>query len=63
MGENPRSEIEERRRNEADAKAGDELPKDKEGDASSRQDASEGPAENEEKQRVIEKLREREQGS
>ncbi len=53
--------IEERKRNETDAKAGDEVSKGKKGDASSHLEASEGPAENEEKRRVIEKLQEREQ--
>jgi hypothetical protein len=37
--------IQERKRNETDAKAGDELPKEMKGDASSRLLASEGPAE------------------
>ncbi len=37
--------IEERKRNETDATAGDELPKERQGDASSRLEASEGPAE------------------
>jgi hypothetical protein len=52
--------IEERKRNETDAKAGDELPTDKKGDATSRLRASEGPEENEEKCEVVEKLKERE---
>ncbi len=63
MGINRWSDIEERKRNETDAKAGDELPKGKKGDASSRLEASEGPAEDEEKRRALEKLREREQNS
>jgi hypothetical protein len=63
MGINRFSDIEERKRNETDAKAGDELPKGKKGDASSRQEASEGPAEDEEKRRVVEKLTEREGNS
>ena len=63
MGINRWSEIEERKRNETDAKAGDKLPKEKKGSASSRLEASEGPAEDEEKREVIEKLREREQDS
>ena len=50
--------IEDRKRNETDAKAGDELPERKKGDASSRLEASEEPAENEEKRRVREKLEE-----
>ena len=43
MGVNRWSDIEERKRNESDAKAGDELPADKKGDASSRLRSSEGP--------------------
>lgn len=53
--------IEDRKRNERDAKAGDEVPEGKKGDASSRMEASEEPAENEEKRRVREKLEEREE--
>lgn len=63
MGINRWSDIEERKRNETDAKAGDELPKDDKGDASSRLQASEGPAEDEEKREVVEKLKKRESGS
>ena len=63
MGVNRWSDIEERKRNETDAKAGDELPKEQKGDASSRLDASKEPAEDEEKRRVVEKLRERERDS
>jgi len=56
--------IEDRKRNETEAKAGDEVPKEKKGDTSSRMEASEEPAENEEKRRVVEKLQEQEhQGS
>jgi hypothetical protein len=58
MGINRFSDIEERKRNETDAKAGDELPKEKKGDASSRVEASEDPAENPEKRRALEKLKE-----
>ena len=55
---------EDRKRNETDAKAGDEVPEEKKGDVSSRMETSEEPAENEEKRRVREKLEEREeQGS
>jgi hypothetical protein len=54
---------EERKRNETDAKAGDEVPEEKLGDASSRLENSEEPAEDEEKRRVLEKLRERERDS
>jgi hypothetical protein len=60
MGVNRWSDIEERKRNETDAKAGDEIPKGKKGDASSRLQTSEGPAEDEEKREVIEKLEKRE---
>ena len=60
MGINRWSDIEERKRNEIDAKAGEELPADEKGDADSRLRASEGPMENEEKREVIEKLKERE---
>ncbi len=63
MGINRFSDIEERKRNETDAKAGDELPKGKKGDASSRLEASEDPAEDEEKRRVVEKLREQQGNS
>ena len=52
--------IEERKRNETDAKAGDEVPKEVKGDASSRLEASEGPAEDPEKREVVEKLNKRE---
>ena len=60
MGINRWSHIEERKRNETDAKAGDELPEEKKGDASSRVEASEEPSEDREKREVIEKLKERE---
>jgi hypothetical protein len=66
MGENRWSELEERKRNETDAKAGDKVPeeeKKKKGDASSRLQASEEPAEDEEKREVVEKLEERERES
>jgi hypothetical protein len=52
---------EDRKRDETDAKAGDEVPEGKKGDTSSRLEASEEPAENEEKRRVREKLEEREE--
>ena len=61
MGINRYSELEERKRDETDAKAGDEVPKGKKGDVSSRLQASEGPTEDEEKRRVLEKLKDREQ--
>jgi hypothetical protein len=60
VGINRWSDIEERKRNESDAKAGDELPADKKGDAASRLRSSEGPKENEEKREVVKKLKERE---
>ena len=63
MGVNRWSDIEERKRNETDAKAGDDLPTEEKGDASSRVEASKDPAEDEEKRRVVEKLRERQEGS
>ena len=63
MGINRFSDIEERKRNEADAKAGDELPREKKGDASSRVEASQEPTEDQEKREVVEKLRERENDS
>ena len=56
MGVNRWSDIEERKRNETTAKAGDRIPKEEKGDASSRLEASEGPAENPEKREVVEKL-------
>jgi hypothetical protein len=59
MGINRFSDIEERKRNETGAKAGDEVPKEKKGDASSRVQASEEPAEDEEKREVVEKLKKR----
>jgi hypothetical protein len=52
-----------RKRNETDAKAGDEVPKEKKGDASSRLENSEEPTEEEEKRRVLDKLKEREEDS
>jgi hypothetical protein len=63
MGINRFSDIEERKRNETDAKAGDDIPKKEQGDASSRLEASEGPSEDPEKREVVEKLRKREQES
>ena len=63
MGINRWSDIEQRKRNETDAKAGDEISKDEKGDASSRLQASEGPAEDDEKRDVVEKLKRRERDS
>jgi len=60
VGINRWSDVEQRKRNETDAKAGDKLPKDQKGDVSSRLQGSEGPAEDEEKREVVEKLRKRE---
>ena len=60
MGINRWSDIEERKRNETDAKAGEALPADEKGDDASRLRASEGPKENEEKREVLEKLKKRE---
>ena len=59
MGINRFSDREERKRNETDAKAGDEVPKQEKGDASSRLQASEEPAEDREKREVVEKLKNR----
>ncbi len=56
--------IEDRKRNETDAKARDleeEISEEKKGDSSSRLQASEGPAEDEEKREVVERLKEREE--
>jgi hypothetical protein len=63
MGINRFSDIEERKRNETEAKAGDKVPKGDKGDASSRVDASEGPAEDSKKREVVEKLKQREEDS
>ena len=60
MGINRWSDMEERKRIETQAKAGDKVPEEKKGDASSRVESSEGPAENREKREVVEKLQERE---
>ena len=54
---------EKRKRNEPDAKAGDEVPKREKGDASSRLQASEDPAEDTEKREIAEKLKNRERRS
>jgi hypothetical protein len=63
VGINRRSDVEQRKRDETEAKAGDEIPKDDKGDASSRLQASEGPAEDEEKREAVEKLKRRESNS
>ena len=54
---------EQRKIRETDTKAGDQIPEGKKGDASSRLQNSEGPAEDEEKRQVLDKLKEREQDS
>jgi len=59
MGINRFSDVEERKRNETDAKAADEVPKGKNGDTSSRLQASEEPAGDDEKREVVEKLEKR----
>jgi hypothetical protein len=63
MGINRWSDIEDRKRNETDAKAGDEVHKGHKGDSSSRLQASDGPADDEEKRQVLEKLEKRQQRS
>jgi hypothetical protein len=60
VGINRFSDIEERKRNETGAKAGDEVPKGKKGDTFSRLETSQEPAEDEEKREVVEKLKKRE---
>jgi hypothetical protein len=60
VGINRWSDIEERKRIETDAKAGDELAAEDKGDTSSRLQASEGPKDNEEKREVVEKFKARE---
>ena len=63
MGINRRSDVEERKNEETKAKARDEIPKERAGDASSRLETSEEPADDREKHDVAEKLRKRERGS
>jgi len=60
VGINRWSDIEERKKQETEAKAGDQAPVASKGDASSRLESSQDPAEDEEKRRVVEKLEERE---
>jgi hypothetical protein len=60
VGINRWSDVEERKRNETDAKAGDELAAEDKADTSSRLQASEGPKENEEKREAVKKLKARE---
>ena len=55
--------IEDRKRNEREAKAGDleeGIYEEKKGESSSRLEASEGPSEDDEKREVVEKLKKRE---
>lgn len=54
---------EDRKRSEKEAKAGDDVPKENKGDTSSRLEASEEPAQDPEKRRVLDKLKERKQDS
>jgi hypothetical protein len=63
VGTNRFSDIEERKRNETDAKAGDKVPKGEKGAPASRVDASERPAEDPKKREVVEKLKKREEDS
>ncbi|HJQ28336.1 MAG TPA: hypothetical protein VJ827_03275 [Rubrobacter sp.] len=63
MGINRFSDIEERKREEKEAKAGAEVPEGKKGDASSRLQTSEEPAEDEEKRKIVDKLEKRERDS
>jgi hypothetical protein len=63
MGINRWNDIEERKRNERDAKAGEDIPGENVGDVSSRLETSDEPVEDQEKRRVVEKLKKREQDS
>jgi len=63
MGINRWNDIEERKRNERDAKAGEDIPEENVGDAPSRLETSDEPVEDQEKRRVVEKLKKREQDS
>ena len=63
MGINRWSDIEERKRNEREAKAGEEIPEEKSGDTSSRLETSKEPVEDHEKREVVEKLEKRERDS
>ena len=60
MGINRWSDREERKRQETDAKAGEQAPEESKGDASSRIKSSQEPTEDEEKRRVADKLQNRE---
>ena len=59
MGINRWGQTEERKRRETEAKAGEDVPEGSKGDASSRLEASQSPAEDQEKRRVVQKLEER----
>ncbi len=59
MGINRWSDTEDRKRQETEAKAGERVPEETKGDASSRLESSQDPTEDEEKRRVVEKLEER----
>jgi hypothetical protein len=52
--------VEDRKRNEKEAKAGDDVPRGKKGDQSSRLEGSKEPAEDREKQEVLKKFKDRE---
>ena len=52
---------EDRKRNETEAKAGDKVPRSEKGDESSRLEASRESADDPEKRRVVEKLKDREE--
>ena len=61
MGINRWNDVEERKRNERDAKAGEDIHEENGGDVSSRLETSDEPVEDQEKRRVVEKLKKREQ--
>jgi hypothetical protein len=61
MGINRWNDVEERKRNERGAKAGEDIPEENGGDVSSRLETSDESVEDQEKRRVVEKLKKREQ--
>jgi hypothetical protein len=63
MGINPWDDVEERKRNERDAKAGEDIPEEKGREAPSRLKTSKESVEDPEKRRVVEQLKKREQNS
>ena len=63
MGINRWNDVEESKRNEREAKAGEQIPEEKRTEASSRLESSEEPVEDPGKRRVVEKLEKREQDS